>query len=52
MLSTSIRRCPNKKRLLEYLEYHAAPKTTTQQIKDVAGSFLFSGEMVENGFLC
>jgi ATP-binding cassette subfamily F protein 3 len=38
---------PEQKTVLEYLEYHAAPKTNTQQIKDVAGSFLFSGEMIE-----
>ncbi len=38
---------PEQKTVLEYLEYHAAPKTTNQQIKDVAGSFLFSGETVE-----
>jgi ATP-binding cassette subfamily F protein 3 len=33
--------------VLEYLEYQAVPGTFTQQIKDVAGSLLFSGEMVE-----
>ena len=38
---------PEEKTVLEYLEYQAAKGTTTQQIKDVAGSFLFSGEMVE-----
>ena len=38
---------PENKTVLEYLEYQAAPKTNTQQIKDVAGSFLFSGEMIE-----
>jgi ATP-binding cassette subfamily F protein 3 len=38
---------PEQKNVLEYLEYQAAPKTPTQQIKDVAGSLLFSGEMVE-----
>jgi ATP-binding cassette subfamily F protein 3 len=38
---------PETKTVLEYLEYQAAPNTTTQQIKDVAGSLLFSGEMVE-----
>jgi ATP-binding cassette subfamily F protein 3 len=38
---------PEQKTVLEYLEYQAAPLTTTQQIKDVAGSLLFSGEMVE-----
>jgi ATP-binding cassette subfamily F protein 3 len=38
---------PEDKTVLEYLEYHSAPNTNTQQIKDVAGSLLFSGEMVE-----
>lgn len=38
---------PEVKTVLEYLEYQAAPSTNTQQIKDVAGSLLFSGEMVE-----
>jgi ATP-binding cassette subfamily F protein 3 len=38
---------PERDTVLEYLEHQAAPSTTTQQIKDVAGSFLFSGEMVE-----
>jgi ATP-binding cassette subfamily F protein 3 len=38
---------PENKTVLEYLEYQAAPGTVTQQIKDVAGSLLFSGEMVE-----
>ena len=38
---------PEQQSVLEYLEYQAAPNTTTQQIKDVAGSFLFSGEMIE-----
>jgi ATP-binding cassette, subfamily F, member 3 len=38
---------PEQKTVLEYLEYQAAPLTTTQQIKDVAGSLLFSGEMIE-----
>ena len=38
---------PDNKTVEEYLEYQSAPGTTTQQIKDVAGSFLFSGEMVE-----
>jgi ATP-binding cassette subfamily F protein 3 len=33
--------------VLDYLEYQAAPNTTTQQIKDIAGSFLFSGELAE-----
>ncbi|MEM8866331.1 MAG: ABC-F family ATP-binding cassette domain-containing protein [Planctomycetota bacterium] len=38
---------PEKQTVLEYLEYQAAPGTTTQQIKDVAGSFLFSGDRAE-----
>lgn len=38
---------PENKTVLEYLEYQAAPKTNTQQIKDVAGSFLFGGDMIE-----
>ncbi len=38
---------PESKTVLEYLEYQAAPGTFTQQIKDVAGSFLFSGETVD-----
>src|SRR3954453_1306344 len=38
---------PEQKTVLEYLEYQAVPGTFTQQIKDVAGSLLFSGEMVE-----
>ncbi|QDU54141.1 ABC-F family ATP-binding cassette domain-containing protein [Aeoliella mucimassa] len=35
-----------KHSVMEYLEYQAAPDTTTQQIKDIAGSFLFSGELI------
>jgi ATP-binding cassette subfamily F protein 3 len=38
---------PEQKTVLEYLEYQAAPKTNTQQIKDIAGSFLFSGDLIE-----
>jgi ATP-binding cassette subfamily F protein 3 len=38
---------PESQSVLEYLEYQAAPNTNTQQIKDVAGSLLFSGEMIE-----
>jgi ATP-binding cassette subfamily F protein 3 len=38
---------PETKTVLEYLDYQAAPGTFTQQIKDVAGSFLFSGETVD-----
>ena len=30
----------------EYLEYHAAAGTTQQQVKTIAGSFLFKGEMI------
>lgn len=33
--------------VLDYLDYQAAPGTTTQQLKDVAGSFLFSGDLAE-----
>lgn len=38
---------PESKTVLEYLEYQAAPGATTQQIKDVAGSLLFRGDMIE-----
>lgn len=38
---------PPNQTVTEYLEYQAAPGTTTQQIKDVAGSFLFSGELAD-----
>lgn len=38
---------PEQKTVLEYLEYQAAPNTVIQQIKDVAGSLLFSGELIE-----
>ena len=38
---------PEQQTVEEYLEYQAAPGTTTQQIKTVAGSFLFSGDLVE-----
>ena len=38
---------PEKDTVLEYLEHQAAPNTYTQQIKDVAGSLLFSGELIE-----
>ena len=34
------------KTVMEYLEYEASADATTQQIKDIAGSFLFSGELV------
>lgn len=33
--------------VLEYLDYQAAAGTNTQQIKSIAGSFLFSGETAE-----
>lgn len=33
--------------VLDYLEYQAVPGTKTQQLKDVAGSFLFSGDRAE-----
>ncbi|MEQ8848527.1 ABC-F family ATP-binding cassette domain-containing protein [Botrimarina sp.] len=33
--------------VLDYLDHQAAPGTTTQQLKDVAGSFLFSGDLAE-----
>jgi ATP-binding cassette subfamily F protein 3 len=36
-----------KKTVMEYLEYHAAVEATTQQIKDIAGSFLFSGQLID-----
>lgn len=38
---------PQNDTVLEYLEHQAAPHTSPQYIKDVAGSFLFSGELVE-----
>jgi ATP-binding cassette subfamily F protein 3 len=38
---------PENDTVLEYLEHQAAPNTYTQQIKDVAGSLLFSGELIE-----
>jgi ATP-binding cassette subfamily F protein 3 len=38
---------PEAKSVMEYLEYQAAADTNTQQIKDVAGSLLFSGQMIE-----
>jgi ATP-binding cassette subfamily F protein 3 len=33
--------------VLDYLDHQAAPGTTHQQLKDVAGSFLFSGDLAE-----
>ena len=38
---------PERHTVEEYLEYQAAPGTTTQQIKTVAGSFLFHGDLIE-----
>ena len=37
---------PERDTVEDYLHHQAAPGTTIQQIKDVAGSFLFSGETV------
>ncbi len=37
---------PEKKTVLEYLEYEAAPGTKSQALLDLAGSFLFRGEHV------
>ena len=41
------RSLPDDYTVYEYLEVQAAPLTSPQYIKDVAGSFLFSGELVE-----
>ena len=38
---------PEDQTVEDYLYRQAAPGTVMQQIKDVAGSFLFSGEMIE-----
>ncbi len=38
---------PEQQTVDDYLHYQAAPGTTIQQVKDVAGSFLFGGDMVE-----
>jgi ATP-binding cassette, subfamily F, member 3 len=38
---------PNEKTVEDYLYYQAASGTNAQQIKDVAGSFLFRGELIE-----
>lgn len=38
---------PEEKSVLDYLEYHAAPGTKTQQILDTAGAMLFRGEQVK-----
>jgi ATP-binding cassette subfamily F protein 3 len=37
---------PEKRTVLEHLEYSAAPGTKTQAVLDLAGSFLFRGEHV------
>jgi ATP-binding cassette subfamily F protein 3 len=38
---------PEQKSVLDYLEYHAAPGTKTQQILDLAGAMLFGGEAIK-----
>jgi ATP-binding cassette subfamily F protein 3 len=38
---------PEDKSVADYLYYQAAPGTKAQQINDVAGSFLFRGELIE-----
>ncbi|MCH2113365.1 MAG: ATP-binding cassette domain-containing protein [Pirellulales bacterium] len=38
---------PDRQTVEDYLDRQAAPGTTIQQLKDVAGSFLFSGDLVE-----
>jgi ATP-binding cassette subfamily F protein 3 len=38
---------PEERTVEDYLHYQAAPGTTSQQIKDVAGSFLFRGDLIE-----
>ncbi|MGI9428512.1 MAG: ABC-F family ATP-binding cassette domain-containing protein, partial [Bythopirellula sp.] len=38
---------PEKQTVDEYLHYQAAAGTTIQQVKDVAGSLLFTGDLVE-----
>ena len=38
---------PEKQTVDDYLHYQAASGTTIQQVKDVAGSLLFSGQLVE-----
>jgi ATP-binding cassette subfamily F protein 3 len=38
---------PEDKSVEDYLYYQAAPGTKAQQISDVAGSFLFRGDMIE-----
>lgn len=38
---------PENQSVDDYLHYQAAPGTTIQQVKDVAGSLLFTGDLVE-----
>ncbi|MEX2025706.1 MAG: ABC-F family ATP-binding cassette domain-containing protein, partial [Pirellulaceae bacterium] len=38
---------PEQDTVQEYLEHQAARGTSRQQIQDIAGSFLFSGDMIE-----
>jgi len=38
---------PEDRTVEDYLYYQAAPGTNAQQIKDVAGSFLFSGDLID-----
>jgi ATP-binding cassette subfamily F protein 3 len=38
---------PDNQTVEEYLDYQSAPGTTIQQLKDVAGSFLFKGDAIE-----
>ncbi len=38
---------PDKKTVLDYLEYNAAPGTTNQAILDMAGALLFRGDAVK-----
>ena len=45
--STSTPRCREDHTVQDYLEHQAAPARRTQEILDVAGSFLFRGELVE-----
>ena len=45
--STSTRRCPTTTRSTTTSTTRPRRARTTQQIKDVAGSFLFSGELIE-----
>ncbi len=38
---------PEKQTVEDYLHDQAAPGTTIQQVKDIAGSFLFRGDLIE-----